>query len=345
MTRRQVSAVFFSSPLWAGRGQSFPSERIRYADPATEGEVFRFTKPNVSSVLPAATHHCVSSRGNFLLYSCDRSGSFQVHRLDLKSGESRQLTEDAGLLTASIAMPTDERRVFYVAGATVKSMATGGGAERDSFKAEALIQSFNITEDGMYGLVASAGKLSMVSLAAAKAAPPKVLGEGDLIDFLLPRPKRASLIYRQGVEWRLAHFDGTVNRALKPMEGSGAAEWSPDGRTIFFLKGSTLTEFDPDTGVDKAFAKTSAFSQFTRNADGTVFAGVSGSKAQPHVLLLLRVTRRERTICEHKSSQVAAPFFAPNSQRLFYQSDRDGKPAIYMVNTDKLVEKTDETNG
>lgn len=345
MTRRTVNALILGSPLLAaGRGQVSPAERIRYADPATEGEVFRFTKPGAASVLPGAAHHCVSSRNNFLVFCSDRSGSFQLHRLELKNGESRQLTEDSGVLTLSPAMPADERRIVYAAGATVKSIATGGGADREVFQAEAPIEAFNITDDGVWALYAAGGKLALVSLLAVKSAA-KVLGEGEKIDFLLPRPRRASVLFRQGAEWRLAHFDGTVNRVLVPMAGSGGAEWSPDGKSIFFLKGSTLTELDPDTGVEKMFAKTSGFTQFTRNADATVFAGLSGSKAQPHVLLLLRVTRRERTISEHKSSTVVAPFFAPNSLRLFYQSDRDGKAALYMVNTDKLVEKTEETNG
>jgi len=343
VTRRTVNAALLSAPLLvAGRGQLYPGERFRFADPATEGEVFRYTKPDAASLLPAGSHHCVSSRNNFLLFCSDRSGSFQLRRLDLKTGESRQLTDEADILTSSPALTSDERRIYYAAGPRVRAIAAGGGAERDVFQAEAPVEAFNVTEDGLYGTAAAGGKLLLVPLLTKLA--PKLLGEGATMDFLLPRPRRGSLLYRNGTEWHLAHFDGTVNRVLKPMEGSGAAEWSPDGRLIYFLKGSTLTELDPDTGVEKLFAKTSGFSHFTRNADASVFAGVSGSKAQPHVLLLLRVTRRERTICEHKSSQVAAPFFAPNSQRLFYQSDRDGKPAIYMVNTDKLVEKTEETN-
>jgi oligogalacturonide lyase len=339
--------MLFSSPLFAvGRGQVFPAERLRYADPATEGEVFRFTRPNAASVLPAAGPHCISSRNNFLLFCSDRSGSFQLHRLDLKNGESRQLTEDTAILTSSPAMTADERRIFYAAGTKVKAISTGGAPDRELYEAGAPVQAFNVSEDGVSGVVAAGGKLVLISLLAK--GTPKVLAEAGSsdgpLDSLLPRPRRASVLFRQGNDWRLAHFDGSVNRVLKPMEGSGAALWAPDGKLLYFLRGSQLMELDPDTGTEKLFAKTSAFTQFAINPDGSVFAGVSGSKAQPHVLLLLRVTRRERTICEHKASVAVAPFFSPNSQRLFYQSDRDGKAAIYMVNTDKLVEKTEETN-
>jgi oligogalacturonide lyase len=37
-----------------------------------------------------------------------------------------------------------------------------------------------------------------------------------------------------------------------------------------------------------------------------------------------------------------APIFSPSSQRVFFQSDRHGKPAIYSMSVEKLVEQTGE---
>jgi oligogalacturonide lyase len=61
------------------------------------------------------------------------------------------------------------------------------------------------------------------------------------------------------------------------------------------------------------------------------------------VLILLRITRRELTLCEHKASQpeLTSPIFSPDSQKIYFQSDREGKPAIYCVHVEKLVEKTE----
>jgi oligogalacturonide lyase len=89
-------------------------------------------------------------------------------------------------------------------------------------------------------------------------------------------------------------------------------------------------------------AKTSQFAHFGFNRDTSVFVGASRNAASPTVLILLRVTRRELTLCEHKAShpEAVAPVFAPDSQRIYFQSDRDGKPAIYCVHAEKLVEKT-----
>jgi oligogalacturonide lyase len=38
-----------------------------------------------------------------------------------------------------------------------------------------------------------------------------------------------------------------------------------------------------------------------------------------------------------------APVFAPDSQRIYFQSDRDGKPALYCMHAEKLVERTEGT--
>ena len=63
----------------------------------------------------------------------------------------------------------------------------------------------------------------------------------------------------------------------------------------------------------------------------------------PDVLLLLRAAHSERTMCEHKASnaEAVAPLFSPDSQRIYFQSDRHGKPAIYSMHVEKLVEKTE----
>ena len=103
-----------------------------------------------------------------------------------------------------------------------------------------------------------------------------------------------------------------------------------------------IHEFTPDTNEDKMVAPTSRFVRFSANADAAVFVGSSASKAAPHVLLLLRSVKRELTICEHRASDPAAvaPVFSPNSQRVFFVSDQHGKPAIYTMSVERLVEET-----
>jgi oligogalacturonide lyase len=58
---------------------------------------------------------------------------------------------------------------------------------------------------------------------------------------------------------------------------------------------------------------------------------------------MLRAGGRELIICEHRSSDPArvTPVFSPNSRRVFFGSDRHGKPAIYSMDVGELVEATE----
>src|SRR5207237_5996781 len=95
----------------------------------------------------------------------------------------------------------------------------------------------------------------------------------------MSRPMRAQTLYRRGDEalW-FVNMDGKQNRQLKVADGRvGPAMWAPDGRTILYLNFpedtrqlNTLREFTPDTNIDKNIAKTSQFSHFGINHDGSV---------------------------------------------------------------------------
>ena len=60
-------------------------------------------------------------------------------------------------------------------------------------------------------------------------------------------------------------------------------------------------------------------------------------------MILLRATRRELTLCEHKArdTRTLAVVFAPNSQRILFQSDQQGKSAIYSMMVERFVEETE----
>jgi oligogalacturonide lyase len=177
--------------------------------------------------------------------------------------------------------------------------------------------------------------------------------ENDEMSDPSPRPRRASVLYRRAGGVWLANVDGKQNYRLRLADGQIASTtWSPDGRTVLYLnvppdphKLRNIREFIPDTNEDKAISDTTQYACFERNADGSVFVGASGSKASPHVLLLVRAVRREFTLCEHRASDPAkvSPIFSPNSQNVFFVSDQHGKPAIYRIAVDKLVEATEET--
>lgn len=345
-TRRAFLASPIAAPVaFASRGQTFPAQRVRFADEVTENEVLRLTGPDYSSLLPPSASRCSSSKGNFLIYSSDRTGSMQIFRMDVKNGSSRLLTESANLDTGSVLLSPDQRSVCFFDGPALKLLNLGNGRERDLAQtAGERAPGLSMSEDGLYAAYAARrGAATQIMLVSVAKGGERSIAEAPP-DASLPllRPKRDGVLYRTPDALWLASFDGTENRRLKIKGPPGETQWSPDGRTLLYLSGGELREHTPDTNADDLMAKTSQFVGFGPNADGTVFVGASGSKASPLILLLLRVTRREMALCEHRATNPTNvnPVFSPSSQRIYFQSDRTGKSIIYSMAVDRLVEET-----
>jgi oligogalacturonide lyase len=330
------------------KGRVLPSAFKRYADPATELAVVRLTDPSSTSILSSVSRH------GFLVCASDVSGRFEAYRIDLRSGQQKQLTEAADLDPHSVQLPADGREIVYLDGSSLMTAHLASLKVREIYKTtDGFGRGVGVSEDGLFAAVVERKgphhRLRLVSMAKGTA---ETLAESeDEISGPNPRPKRASVLYRRGEGLWLANYDGKQNYRLRVAEGGiGPALWSPEGRSIFYLsypedphKLHALREFVPDANEDSAVANTSQFVGIGRNADASVFVGASGSKASPYVLLLVRAVKRELTLCEHRASDPAmvAPVFAPNSQHVYFGSDRHGKPAIYSIAVEKLVEETE----
>jgi oligogalacturonide lyase len=362
-TRRTFLATGLASAAWAvesRKGAIFASAIRRYPDPTTELEVFRLTDPAHASILPASYNRVIARNSSWMLMGCDRGGTVQAFRLDLKNGESKQLTEAEGLDVRSLTLTPDNRSFCYFAGRTLYLVSLATARERELYEVPEgweRCAGMTVGPDGTHATFAEkrgeGSRLRMVSL--AQGVPRTVMESPFEISDPIPRPMRAQILYRQGNSalW-LVNSDGQQNRQLKLAPGKLAtANWSPEGKTVLYLnlpddtkQLNAIRECTPDANSDKMVAKTSQYAAFGPNRDTSVFVGASRNAASPYVLLMLRVTQRERTLCEHKSStpETVAPIFSPDSQRIYFQSDRDGKPAIYDMHVEKLVEKT-ETEG
>lgn len=359
-----------------GKGRNFPAANTRYADPLTEFPVVRLTDPTHTSILPASYQHPVSKH-NFMLFASDMSGRFEAFRMDLKNGQSRQLTDAENLDPHSLALLPDEHGFCYVDGDRVMESNLSAAHSREVYRLAAGFEcgGLSIAEDGLYMAIVEKpadkkpGKWRLQLIHMIKGGAVKLVECEDEIHDPIARPKRASILYRRvsgaqlsgtqpsGVQttgqpgiW-LANYDAQHDYRLRTAEGeTGPAQWSPDGRTVLYLnfpaeKGTlnNLRELTPDTNEDKMLAPTSQFVGFGSNADASVFVGASGSKASPHVLLLVRTVKRELTLAEHRASdpKMVGPVFSANSQRVYFGSDQHGKPAIYTMSVEKLVEATD----
>ncbi len=355
-SRRAFLTSLSAAAYGLASDKPLPSESFRYPDPATEFPVLRLTDPKNTSWLPAFYNRAVSRKGSFLLYSCDRGGGLQLYRMDLKSGQSRMLTEVKTLDHASPALMPDEKSCCYVGDGNVVQVNLNGGRPRVVYAVSPGFEAggFCVNDDGQYATLIEKkpGACRLKLIGVPRGTATTVLESAEEITHAQPRPRRAGILYTLGGrELHVVNFDGAQNQRLRTeVGGLGPAVWSADGRTVDYLNFpadrkqlNNIREYTPDANEDRFVAGTTQFVQMDRNADSSVFVGASGSKASPYVLLLVRAVKRELTLCEHKASDPAlvGPRFSPNSQRVFFQTDRHGKWAIYTMSVERLVEETE----
>lgn len=337
-------------------GRMFGPEWRRYSDPATELPVIRLTDPAFASGFSALWQRHFARRGE-LLYWSDRAGSRQAFLMDLKSGDSRQITDAQALDPRSLSLTPDDRGVIFADrganGVSVQHAALNSDRARELHRIAdgSSLRALTIASNGAVFIAqSSSGKTTIIESGSRGARTVRELPFE--IDSLEARPRRSQLLYRAGPRLGLIDVASAGNRDLHAAPGAmSEALWIPSGRTVVYLhlpdtpkELITLRENAPDDNSDKLIAKTSQYASVSPNANASVFVGASRSKASSYVLLLVRAVRRELTLCEHHASDPAmvAPMFSPDSQSVFFASDRDGKPALYRVHVEKFVEETSE---
>ena len=356
-TRRDILLLAVTAPFAkAATVRAFPSELKKLTDPATEFPIVRLTSPDNNASLPSPASRFISRKSSFLLHSSDRSGGrTAIYKLDIKSGDNTIVAEGSAIEPRFAALTPDDHSCCYADGDTLFLGSLQGGKPRELYRSpegwhRAGLPAF--TEDGIGALWPEQKdqtyRVRFVS--AMKAGASTVTETTEPLANLAPRPRRAGFVYRRGKDLWLANFDAQQNYRLR-LTGTGPASalWTTDGRSILYLNRpappalSEIREFTPDSNEDKLVAKTSQFAAFGRNADASVFVGASGSKASPYLFLLVRAAKRELAIAEHKATDptTVMPVFSPNSQRVFFETDREGHRCLYSMTVDKLVEETE----
>lgn len=339
----------------------FESEWERYPDETTEFQVYRLTDPSYTSTLPGPASRAISRNSGMLLYWSDRTGSAQAFRMDLKSGDTQQLTDRKDLDGASLTLLPDARSFCFFAGRGLYVASLGNLRERPVYTIAdgwEVASGLYAGADGAHVLFAerqtqaASQVYRLRSVGLAQGAARTILEAPFPITDPVERPQHAQILYRQtGKGLWLTTMDGAQNAALKLAGGGiGPAFWSPDGKTLLYLNFpedpkelNAIREYAPDLGgtPDKLVAKTSQYVAFSANRDTSVFVGSSRNAASPAILIMLRVVRRELTLCEHRASHPdrVSPLFSPDAQRIYFQSDRHGKQAIYSLHVERLVER------
>ena len=152
-------------------------------------------------------------------------------------------------------------------------------------------------------------------------------------------------------------------RPRKAAEQLGHAYWSGYGREVCYVfypdetgRRATVRCIDVNTGKERVVSRCTRFGWLSANRDNSVIVGASRSLAGPNIYLLFSRLQREVTVCEHASTGKAYPLagtdrndpwasapepvFSPDSQLIYFVSDREGLPAVYRIGVPDLVEET-----
>jgi hypothetical protein len=330
------------------KGKLLPEvgEFARITDPVTENVIVRLTSLGSMSLLPFARNRFISTRERLLIFSSDRTGHFAPFQIDLHTAAIRQIAATEKLNPRSLCFDRQEKSVRYLDGDSLFEAALAHGSPRrigDGFTA------FSGTSDGTLYLI-SGRKL--------------VRGEGNDVrnartlaedaDDAWAQPNAAGCLFSRST--------GPDERELHYVQGNGSAKpslvakgrvrdpfWDVDGESVLYLRdvtasnGTVLAEIHGRTirtGEEYLVSPTSQFACFAPNSDASVFVGASRSRAQPNIVIMLRSPQREMTLCEHRATHPGdvTPVFSPDNRRIFFESDHEGRSAIYSVNVELLVE-------
>lgn len=355
LTRRSFLSLFPASVVLAN--VSGPAKRrsplpqtgdfVRFADPLTENYVVRLTHPGWESILPSARNRFISSKERFLLYSSDRGGKgLSPWMMDLRTGRARALGEVRDLVPRSLCLDSHERTFYLLDGRTIKEIALS------NLKVRTLadeVEDFAVDFTGVQLFAVKNGQLIGIRDGAV------VTKQMDGATELSVRPSGEGCFFQRGEspERRELWYVPLKNPGKPKLLTQGKIWnliWNPNGDSVLFLREAEVNgvlipeihEVSPESGAERPVERTNQFAAFAPNGNGSVFVGASRSKAQPAIDLMLRSPQRELTLCEHRSNEPAsvAPVFSPDSRRVYFQSDREGRWALYAVNVERLVEPT-----
>jgi oligogalacturonide lyase len=352
-TRRSLLGAAAGNGLWPAKSHELAGEAKKFLDAATEFEILRVSDLSHNAWLPLASNRALTRKGEALVFASDAGGiPPQLFRHDFKANKIRQLTEAEKLNTNTFTLTAADRTLLFIDGR--KLIASVNAKDRVVHELpEEWAQSPRIaaSDDGLI-VVTSASNGSKTRIVLTGRTPVTLEERDGDIGTLHIRPKRAGVSYVASGELRYLPIDSRRAVTLRTAPGEVlSAHWSPDGASLLYLlkpaEAGRLIEIREvllEGEKDVLVAKTSQYAHFQRNGDATVFLGASGSKASPHLLLLLRSVKRELTICEHRCSdaRLSRAVFSPNSSRVAFQTDRHGNLVIYSMAVDRLIEQTEE---
>ncbi len=121
-----------------GRMTGFRAEKRVFADPKTGREVVQLTGDRSQNWGAYAALCPFSADERYVFFDSNRTGSWQIFRCEIASGELVQVSDRAGVARETLNVPEPGREVFYTAGPRIWAVDAASGEERCAVDASAV---------------------------------------------------------------------------------------------------------------------------------------------------------------------------------------------------------------
>ncbi len=119
-----------TKPTKSGIVKMLRSEKTVYQDRKTGNEVWRMTQGNGENLGCYMTVEAITRDERYAVFSSNRTGSFQLYRVELESGELAQLSDVPQYNGHSLGMAPNGREAYYVAGSRIYATDVAAGDTR-----------------------------------------------------------------------------------------------------------------------------------------------------------------------------------------------------------------------
>jgi oligogalacturonide lyase len=120
--------------------RTYSLEKRAYADPRTGRQVIQLTQGDAQNWGAYASLTPFSADERFLVFDSNRTGRWEIFRVEIESGEITQLSNREGVQRETLNVPSPGREVGYIAGPRIWAVDLATGEERCAVDASAVTE-------------------------------------------------------------------------------------------------------------------------------------------------------------------------------------------------------------
>ncbi|MBI4475042.1 MAG: hypothetical protein HY646_20410 [Acidobacteria bacterium] len=247
------------------KGKVYPDERRKFTDPKSGHTIWQLTNAKRFTVKLYYTNRAVTPDSRWMIYLSDRGSTHErlnLFKMDLKTGESIQLTESGAVMEDTPEISRNGREVYYTENNAVRTIDMESLKERQVCLFDPpirLTHALTVSSDGRHVITAAhmeplKGKLGynfghrvtrdgllMIKTETGETRP--LINGNTPLGHVAFSPTNPNLVlYSLHVHWAeiqrpwLINADGTGNRIIfrqSQGEGIGHEWWGASGNTVY----------------------------------------------------------------------------------------------------------------